>query len=495
MTFLACFGLFALLLSGCSGDVDSSLARVLLLRDYNTRVVVLGVAMLGGASGLVGSFMLLRKRALLGDALAHASLPGIAIAFLISTAVGMPEKSTTVLSFGAALSGLLGVSVILLIRNQTRIKEDAAMGIVLSVFFGVGLALLGVIQQTDGGHQAGLSDFIYGKTASMRAADAQRIGLVSLTALVGCFLLFKEFKLLCFDEVFAGSRGYPTLLLDVVLLMMVVLITIVGNQAVGIILMIALLVIPAAAARFWTDSLTTTTLIASSLGTAGGATGAMASALTPGLPSGATIVLVCAVFFFVSLFAGRRRGLFVRWYRRLRLGRRVDRQHLLRAMLECIEAESLADSTARHEPARELSAFRKIPVEFSRLLSMRSWSSQRLTRTIDRAVEDDLLRRRGPKCSLTQAGFYEAARLTRQHRLWEMYLITYAEVATGNVDRDADKIEHVLGPEVVDQLEDLLDANGMTVVVPASPHDVAMSVDHEMHKRVAEETDATERAE
>ncbi|MEM0925441.1 MAG: iron chelate uptake ABC transporter family permease subunit [Planctomycetota bacterium] len=458
---------------GCgSNPSDDAWRRVLLLQDYNTRIVVMGVAMLGGAAGLIGSFMLLRKRALLGDALAHASLPGIAIAFLVATALGVEEKTTGILSIGATLSGIFGVATILLIRHQTRIKEDAAMGIVLSVFFGAGLALLGVIQQINGGHQAGLTDFIYGKTASMRAIDAQRIAFVSGIALLGCILLFKELKLLCFDEGFAGSRGYSTLALDSVLLLMVVLVTIVGLQAVGIILMIALMVIPAAAARFWTDSLRKTTWIASMLGTVGSALGAMVSALSPNLPSGAMIVLVCACFFFVSLFFGRKRGLLVRWYRRLRLGRRIDRQHLLRAMFECIEAESTRQSRPVDLKGMiDLSPHRKTPVSTKRLMAMRSWSGNRLAHTIRRAVDDELLRYSASNCSLTQAGFYEAARLTRQHRLWEMYLITHADIATSHVDRDADAIEHVLGPEIIDRLEELLDANGMTIAVPDCPHE------------------------
>ncbi|MEO1616029.1 MAG: iron chelate uptake ABC transporter family permease subunit [Planctomycetota bacterium] len=475
------FGGVLATLGGCAGepsDTTDSWGRVLLMRDYNTRVVVLGVAMLGGAAGLVGSFMLLRKRALLGDALAHASLPGIAIAFLVAVAAGLDEKSITVLSIGATLSGLAGVALILFIRSQTRIKEDAAMGIVLSVFFGAGVALLGIIQKMDKGHAAGLEEFIYGKTASMVADDARGIAYVSLLALIVCVLLYKELKLLCFDEGFASSRGYPTMGLDIVLMSMVVLVTIVGLQAVGIILMIALLVIPAAASRFWTDSMSPMALVAAGLGALGSAIGGLVSALAPGLPSGAMIVLACAGFFFISLFFGTRRGIIVRWIRRVQLARRIDRQHLLRAMLECIEQTTPSSSDRAEHHALDLSPLRKTPISIEQLLAMRSWSEKRLRLTIDRAVDHDLVRAKESQCTLTQAGFYEAARLTRQHRLWEMYLITHAEIATSNVDRDADAIEHVLQPEIVDQLEELLDSNGMTIVVPPCPHESSPGSQH-----------------
>ncbi|MEL6105165.1 MAG: iron chelate uptake ABC transporter family permease subunit [Planctomycetota bacterium] len=478
--------LFLLLVGGTmsgeakAGDSRPELAqmphwqRVVLLRDYNTRVVIFGVGVLGAASGLVGSFMLLRKRALMGDALSHASLPGIGLAFLVGNALGYDSRSEIILLLGATISGVLGVTVILVIRHQTRLKEDAAMGIVLSVFFGVGVALLTIIAQL-AGNTAGLEGFIYGKTASMRAADAQLIATASTICLVGCVLLHKELKLLCFDEGFAGSRGFPVVWLDIALMFMVVLVTIVGLEAVGLVLMIALLVIPAAAARFWTESLLRMMLCSALLGCVGSVAGGLASALLPNLPSGATIVLVCSLFFFFSMLFGVRRGVLVRVLRRLRLNRRVDRQHLLRAMYEQIEdcsEAALANRGARPmtDSGISLGLDRKLPIATSSLLTMRSWSRSRLRRAIDRAEDDELLRRREDDCVLTQKGFAEAARLTRQHRLWEMYLIAYAEVATANVDRDADDIEHVLAPEIIDQLEELLDQQGMMIPVPASPH-------------------------
>ena len=345
--------------------------RVLFLQDYNTRVVVFGVAVLGAGAGLVGGFTLLRKRALMGDALSHASLPGIATAFVVASALGGDAKSLPYLLTGATLSGLLGVAVILWIRNQTRLKEDAALGIVLSVFFGAGVAILGVIQQMEAGHAAGLEGFIYGKTASMRGSDARLIVVASLIAIGVCLALFKEFKLLCFDEGFAGSRGFRVVVLDVVLMSTVVLITIVGLQAVGLILMIALMVIPAAAARFWTDIMWRMMVCSMLLGTIGCVFGATISAVFPKLPSGAMIVLVCSVFFFFSLLFGRSRGVLVRYLRRRRLNRRVARQHLLRAMYETIEPQQ---TTKAFDP----SAFATL----HDLLPMRSWSRRRLLKAL-----------------------------------------------------------------------------------------------------------------
>jgi len=327
---------------------------------------------------------------------------------------------------------------------------------VLSVFFGAGVALLGIIQQMKDGHAAGLESFIYGKTASMGAADIQLIAGAAATCIVLSLLLFKEFKLLCFDDTFAGSSGFPVVLLDIALMAMVVIVTIVGLQAVGLILMIALLVIPAAAARFWTESLLKMFLISGSLGAASGFIGAEMSAVFSRLPSGAMIVLVCTGLFLFSMFFGTARGVLLRYLRRWQLNRSVDRQHLLRAVYETLESQAASRA-----------------ISFDQLLPKRSWSRLRLLREIRRSQRDEYIECVGDEIRLTRRGHVEAARLTRQHRLWELYLITHAEIAPGRVDRDADAIEHVLEPEVVAELEELLERQHPTI--PESPHDLKHS--------------------
>lgn len=439
--------------------------RAVLLQDYNTRIVVFGTTTLGLAGGVIGGFALLRKRALMGDALSHATLPGIGAAFLVVSLAGGNGKSLPVLLAGAAASGLLGVATILLIRRFTRIKEDAALGIVLSVFFGAGVAALGLAQQTQTGSAAGLEGFIYGKTASMSANDARLIAAAGLASAAIAGLLFKELKLLCFDEAFAAASGQPVGLLDAVLMALIVAITIVGLQAVGLILMISLLVTPAAAARFWTGRMAPLTAIAAGIGAVSGAGGAIASALFPRLPSGAMIVLAAAGCFGVSMAAGVERGVVVRWLRRRNLNRRVERQHLLRAAFELVELKSgAATADAGDRPA----------IDFADLVPLRSWSPRRLRRAIDRAERDGLLLiESADRLRLTRSGTAEAERLAHEHRLWELYLITYAEVAPGKVDRDADAIEHVLAPELIAELEALLQQRHAVDGVAASPHPIA----------------------
>ncbi len=431
-------------------------ARVFTLRDYNTRVVLTGTALLGLAAGVLGCFTLLRKRALMGDALSHATLPGIGLAFMFAVLAGGSGKSLPILLAGAAASGVAGLAAILLIRNLTRLKEDTALGIVLSVFFGAGVAVLGVVQRMGQGHAAGLESFIYGKTASMVAGDAQLIAWVAALVLAACALLFKEFRLICFDAAYAQAQGWPTVLLDAAMMALVIIVTVIGLQAVGLILIIALLIVPAAAARFWTERLGVMLGIAGVIGAVSGLVGSALSALLPNLPSGAMIVLVACLFFLASMLFGTKRGVVIRWARRRSFEDKVRRQHLLRAVFELSEG----DESETESPAHA--------VKFSALLAARSWSPRRLGHEIARAEHDGLMFESpvaGRTIAFTSEGFREAAQVVRQHRLWELYLITHADIAPSHVDRDADAIEHVLGPEMIRELETLL-----AVERPRSPH-------------------------
>ncbi len=305
--------------------------RMLLLRDYNTRVVLLGTVVLGVASGLLGVYLLLRRRVLIGDAISHATLPGVALAFLWTATQGQ-EKSLALLLVGAAISGALGGAAVIALRHVARVREDAALGIVLSVFFGVGVALVTLVQKLPGGNAAGLDAFIYGKAASMTSEDVW-LGLVVCGSVVGAIALFgKEFKILCFDSQLAKSQGWPVLLLDSLLIGLVVAVTIAGLQAVGLILVIALQVIPAASARFWTHNLSRMLLISALIGAVSCALGTILSATIERLPSGATIVLVACGLFMVSFVFGRKRGVFWRFAHHHEMRRQHDFQHFLRVL-------------------------------------------------------------------------------------------------------------------------------------------------------------------
>ena len=437
----------------------SEVVRILLLGgEYNTVVVMIGVALLGLAAGIVGTFGVLRKRAMMSDTLSHATLPGIALAFLAATALGLEGRSLPVLLTGAVATGLAGVLAVHAIVRSTRLTEDTAMGAVLSVFFAVGLVFLSFIQSLDTGSEGGLAKFIYGQTAAMSASEAWTIAAVALGAILTAMALMKEMRLVAFDEDFAAVQGWPVPLIDMAMLALVVIVTVVGLQAVGLVLVVALLVIPAAAARFWTDRLATMIAIAGAIGAASGYTGAALSALLPRFPAGGVIVLVAGFLFVMSLLFAPRRGLFMSAARHAVLALSVESQHLLRRMYEQAEDSERAPD---------------VPVPLDQLAVARTWSWPRRLAVLGSLSARGLIRRAAGTIALTHEGVSEAMRLTRNHRLWERYLVSYAHLEPSHVDRSADLVEHVLDRDIVARLEQDLEAAGRlprTPGVPASVH-------------------------
>lgn len=422
----------------------ADIVDVLLLRGgYNTSVVMVGVALLGVAAGVVGTFAVLRKRAMMSDTLSHATLPGIALAFLAAVALGGEGRSLPLLLTGAALAGIAGIGVVHLLSRHARLPEDAAMGAVLSVFFGLGFVLLSYIQTLGTGAEGGIAKFIYGQTAAMSIADAMAIGAVALLSIAIVALLFKELRLVAFDSEFAGVAGLSVAGVDLALMALVVVVTVIGLQAVGLILVIALVVIPAAAARFWTERLSRMVLLAGAFGAVSGYVGAAISALAPSLPAGGVIVLSAGSVFLLSLLFAPRRGVLAGAFRHVLLRLSIEQQHVLRAAFEASEASG----GARPCVVRELSV-------------VRTWSAPW------RALILSVLRLKGyiEPCDgghrLSAEGERAAWRITRNHRLWEAFLVAHADLAPSHVHRSADLVEHVLAPELVSRLEGQLATAG-----------------------------------
>ena len=295
-----------------------------LLFDYTIRTVALGAAVLGIVAGALGTFALLRRQSLLGDAMSHAALPGVLLAFMLTG-----SKAPVVLVLGAAVAGVLGTILLLAITRASRIKEDAALGVILSVFFGFGLLLLTFLQRNPTAAQAGLNTFLFSQAATLLVRDVVTMAAFGGAALLALVVLWKEFKLLSFDRDFGSSLGYPMTVLDMALTTLLVIGVVIGLQAVGVVLMSALIVAPAAAARQWTDRLSVMLVVASAFGALAGVAGALISSLGTGLSTGPVVVLVISVIVLASLLFGAGRGLVWEWVRRRRNRRTLRTQGVL----------------------------------------------------------------------------------------------------------------------------------------------------------------------
>jgi len=289
-----------------------------LVFDYTLRTVALGSAAIGLVSGALGAFAVLRRQSLLGDAVSHAALPGIVLAFIITG-----SKTPLVLVLGAAVAGWAGALLVMLVINTTILKTDAALGLVLSTFFGLGLVLLSIVQRSAGAGQAGLDRFLFGQAAALVGEDLVTMTVLGALVLAAMVVLWKEFKALAFDPAFAAAMGLPVRLLDVLLTSLLVVAIVIGLQTVGVVLMSAMIIAPAAAARQWTHRLGRLVLLAGLFGALAGLGGAVFSSLVPHLPTGPTIVLVMTGFMLLSLLFAPHRGLVAaaarRWRQRGRL--------------------------------------------------------------------------------------------------------------------------------------------------------------------------------
>ena len=354
-----------------------------LFSDYTLRTVALGSAALGITSGALGTFAVLRRQSLLGDAISHAALPGVALAFLLTG-----SKAPLVLVVGAALAGFAGTLVVMGVTRTTRIKYDSALGIVLSVFFGFGLVLLTFIQRRPDATQAGLDRFLFGQAAALLRRDLITQAVLGAAALALMLLVWKELKLLSFDPDFGQSLGFPMRALDVLLTSLLVVAIVIGLQTVGVVLMAAMVIAPAAAARQWTDRLGLVALVAGAFGAAAGVIGAVVSAEAERLPTGPTIVLCASAIVLVSLLLAPRRGLLWREAR----GRRGRRRLRLAAVLDDLWTLERQHAERAHAHSADV-------------LAVMSGSAER---TLVELEQRGLVRRVGEDWALTERGRAEA---------------------------------------------------------------------------------------
>ncbi|MDQ3656104.1 MAG: metal ABC transporter permease [Chloroflexota bacterium] len=446
----------------------STLAVLGLEWDYTLRNVVTGAAVLGVVGGVLGSFATLRRQSLLGDTLAHAALPGVCLAFIITG-----SRSSLPLMIGAGISGLIGTLIYLLITRTTRIKDDAGLGIVLSTGFGLGLLLLTYIQSSGRSGQSGLDRFLFGQAASLVQDDVITMSILGAIALITVGLFFKEFKLISFDPGFAVSIGYPTTGLTILITALLIVAVVIGLQAVGVILVVAILIAPASAARQWTDRLSTMLVLSGFFGAVSGIIGAVLSSQIANLPTGPAVVLVATVITGGSLLFAPRRGLVWSAISRARHRHQVQLAAVLR---------DLADAT--HGDASAV-----VPV--TRLEAKSGASGRLLTRRLGVLASRGLVARSANEVDgwrLTEAGVEAADEAERRERIWKRYMARQLDLPVEAVHYDANQIERVLPAAALAIIEAELQAEDAASGGRAS--DVVASI----QRRSPETKPRTERA-
>ena len=429
--------------------------RFFTFQDPSVRYALLGSMLLGICCGLLGSFLVVRKMALVGDALSHAVLPGVALGFLWNM-----NKDPVAIFIGATLAGLLGTAVVNLLKQTTRLKEDTALGLVLASFFAVGICLMTMIQRLPTGNKSGIDKFLFGQAAAIGAADVQLMAVVTGVVVVVIALFYKEFLVTSFDAGFARAVGLPVQAFHYGLMLLLAFAVVIALQAVGVVLVSAMLITPAAAAYLLTDRMHRMLLLAAVFGMAAGALGAFLSFLGNNLPTGPFMVLAATAVFAAAFLFGPRHGVLARWWRQRSRAARIQRENTLKAIYHVLEARNFLGEGVS---LRELAERRRETEE-----EVAAQAAALHTHGLA-TLHDD-----GNHIFVTPDGWQRACAIVRNHRLWELYLTNEAHLAADHVHEDAEKIEHLLGEETVCELERRLvntkqDPHGKTIpVVPIS---------------------------
>lgn len=404
--------------------------------DPNIVAVVIGAILLTASSAVVGTFTFLKKKALVGDAVAHSVLPGICLAFILSG-----TKNPIWMILGAFLTGWISLVIIDNITTKSKIKEDTAIALILSVFFGIGILMLTNIQHSGNAAQTGLDSFLFGKAAALVGDDLIVFGIVAVVLIATVAFFFKELKLIAFDSNYAKALGLPVKSLDLLLTSLTVLAVVTGIQAVGVVLMAAMLITPAAAARFWTNDVFKMTLIAAIMGGISGLSGAYVSYVAPAMPTGPWIVMIISAIALVSFFIAPKRGIFSRSLQQRKLQHQIMDENLLKELFHLGEKDK--------DPYKG-----RTVVE---IVEERYFPKKPLIGSLRRLKRQGFLKEHSGLWSYTEAGKMKGQRVVKLHRLWELYLSKYMKIAPDHVHEDAETIEHIITPELEETLERMLE--------------------------------------
>lgn len=416
--------------------------------DAVLRGPTIGSMLMCLATAWVGVILFLRKQSLMGETLSHAAYPGVIFGVLCTTSLSIYEGDdlsfAVVVMVGAFVSGLMGLYAIHWLERSLKIRNDAALCFVLSVFFGVGLTLASHIQLSHTALYRQVQAYLYGQAATMTDFHIVVYGFLSITVISIILLFYKELQSIAFNRDFAVSLGISVKAIESLFFVLIVAAIVISMRSVGIILMAAMLIAPAVAARQYTDRLSRMFGLAGLFGILSGYVGNylsvelthILSKMYPGerlmIPTGPMIVLVASALCFFSLLFAPKRGLLLRL---LRIG-------YFRYRCLC---ENVLKTLWRHE--------NKGAATFSDIAKRHHVSSLYLRFILKRLIWQGWVESLSKNTyQLTPDGRQWAARVVRLHRLWEVYLADHLGVGAERVHCNAEEMEHILTPELEKEL-------------------------------------------
>ena len=282
-----------------------------LFHHYTFQVVVSGASIIGFTCGSLGTFAYIKHQGMVGDVLSHATLPGVALMFLVF-------QTRSFLFIGAVLTGMLSMVMVRLLVRNTKTKEDSALGVMLASFFGLGVVLLTVVNTMPSAGKAGLNDFLFGMASSMVMKDVLIFGGVGLFFMMVLRVVWRPLILSHFDPNVAKTLGIRVRFYELLTVMLLTVAIVTGLEMAGVILITSLVIAPAAAARQWTHQVHKMFVLAGCIGALSSATGAILSSLYS-LPTGPLIVLITSGATMMSFLFSTKQGVWFLFIKKKRV--------------------------------------------------------------------------------------------------------------------------------------------------------------------------------
>ena len=393
----------------------------ILQQEWAVRAL-LASSMVGIMCGVLGCFIVLRNMALVGDALAHAILPGVVLAFVV---VGY-----SALGFftGAVLAGLLTAVGITWIQHQVQTKNDAAIGIVFTAMFSIGVMGISAISKNEGVH-LDLKDFLFGNVLGVANEDLYLTAAIVVYVLLSVWAFYRYLFVTTFQPVVAETMGISVRTIHYYLMLLLSFAVVAALQTVGVILVVAMLITPAATALLLSDRLPTVLLLAGGLGLASAVFGLVAAIQLETTP-GPAMAVTATAFYLAAVLLAPRKGLLFRTILQRRLRNRIRREDALKQIFRLQQQGEVS------EPAllQNLGYGRRILQQQLQFMRQQGWLERE-------------------RLALTSTGRDEAYRLVRAHRLWETYLVNQIGLSAEQIHDDAERYEHLLSDEILDEVE------------------------------------------
>lgn len=400
--------------------------------------ILLGVALIGALSAFVGVFNHLLKRPLIADSIAHATLPGIALSFLLYN-----EKNLISLFIGACISALISIFFSDWLKRKSKLKNDSILAISLSCFFAIGLCLISYIQNQNSGQQTGLESYLFGNASSLNQSEVITAAIILSIFILIFVTLHKRFQLVLFNTDYASSIGIKPKPYLFIISLFTVLAVAIGVKAMGIVLASALLISPALAMRYWQKSFVGFFVASAIFGCISALIGTYLSSVYPDTPTGSAIVFCLFILVLISVLIGNNGGIIFKRIKSYKKQRKIAAENVLKLFYYAKSEENSQGDGSKQFHIRTLK-------EVNRL------TQKELNGGLNTLCKNNIINKKGDFFELDKQAWAQCETLVRRHRLWELYLNEKLNLDEHHVHQDAEMVEHLIGEKIEAELKRIL---------------------------------------